>query len=174
MIHTQALEIAERLVAELRPGCERIEIAGSVRRKKRDVHDIEIVALPKLVRVSDLFGNPTAEYSLLDAELTRLNLHQIKGGDRYKQYALPDGINLDLFIVRQPAQWGVIFTLRTGPADFSKWLVTQRRYGGALPSHYQIREGGVYNGPNLVKTPEEKDFFALLGLDWIEPEHRKR
>lgn len=41
----QALEIAEKVKALLAPHCERIEIAGSIRRKKPDVKDIEIVGL---------------------------------------------------------------------------------------------------------------------------------
>src|SRR3990172_8017793 len=130
----QAREIAERLAAELSPGCERIAVAGSVRRGKPDVKDLEIVAVPKIVIVADLFGNPTNAYSMLDAELIRLGLHQLKGGEKYKQFLLPEGINLDLFITSRE-QWGWIFVLRTGHRDFNKWLVTPRRHGGALPGY---------------------------------------
>ena len=87
-----------------------------------------------------------------------------------------------MFLVLPPAQWGVIFAIRTGPAKFSQWLVTPRRHGGALPSYCRVRDGGVYKagakvqGPGardgLILMPEEKDFFDLLGLDWIEPEAR--
>src|SRR3990172_5766083 len=94
----QAHEILDRLTKELMPGCERIEIAGSVRRGKPEVKDLEIVAIPKVVSIKDLFGKETAAYSLLDVELRRLDLHQLKGGEKYKQIALPEGINLDLFI----------------------------------------------------------------------------
>ncbi len=44
----KALEIAERTKKLLAPYCERIEIAGSIRRKKPEVKDIELVAIPKL------------------------------------------------------------------------------------------------------------------------------
>ena len=47
MIYEQALEIAEKTKALLAPHCERIEIAGSIRRLKPFVKDIEIVAIPK-------------------------------------------------------------------------------------------------------------------------------
>ena len=43
MEYNKALEIAEKTKAQLAPYCERIEIAGSIRRKKPDVGDIEIV-----------------------------------------------------------------------------------------------------------------------------------
>ncbi len=43
----KALEIAEKTKELLAPYCERIEIAGSIRRKKPEVKDIELVAIPK-------------------------------------------------------------------------------------------------------------------------------
>lgn len=43
-----AKTIANRLRERMSPFCERIEIAGSVRRQKDKVNDIEIVAIPKL------------------------------------------------------------------------------------------------------------------------------
>ena len=54
--YSQVLPIAESLVEKLRPACERIEIAGSLRREKAMVGDIEIVAVPRLER--DLLGEP--------------------------------------------------------------------------------------------------------------------
>jgi DNA polymerase/3'-5' exonuclease PolX len=173
----QANEIANRLATELSPGCERIAVAGSVRRGKADVKDLEIVAIPKIVTVADLFGTPTNSYSMLDAELHRLGLHLIKGGEKYKQFLLPEGINLDLFITT-PEQWGWIFVLRTGHRDFNKWLVTPRRHGGALPSYIKPRDGWITNGNGSVRTPEESDVFRVLGVEWLEPalrctEHRE-
>ena len=47
MILSEALPIAEKLKAELAPFCSRIEIAGSIRRKKPEVKDIEIVCVLK-------------------------------------------------------------------------------------------------------------------------------
>lgn len=43
----KALEIAERIKELLAPYSERIEIAGSIRRKKPEVKDVELVAIPK-------------------------------------------------------------------------------------------------------------------------------
>lgn len=46
------------IVEELRPFCQRIEMAGSIRRKCEFVNDIEIVAIPRLeVLQGDLFGD---------------------------------------------------------------------------------------------------------------------
>ena len=80
---------------------------------------------------------------------------------------------LDLFIVQPPAQWGVQFLIRTGPAMFSKWMVTQRRKGGALPSFAHVRGGAVWNGETLISMPEESDYFEFCELLWITPERRR-
>lgn len=167
----RAQGIAQYLFGELIFGCERIAIAGSVRRGKPNVKDLEIVAIPKIVTVADLFGNPTNSYSLLDAELQRLNMLKIFGGEKHRKYMLPAGIALDLYITSKD-QFGWIFTLRTGHADFSHWLVTPRRQGGALPGWIRSRDGWLTNGENKCKTPEEQDAFNLLGVAWIEPEFR--
>jgi DNA polymerase/3'-5' exonuclease PolX len=163
------LEIAEQIAARhierLSPFCERIEIAGSIRRRKAEVGDIEIVAQP--LTLLDMFGQQAGYQALA------LPYRAIKNGERYKQYALPEGINLDLFIVLPPAQWGVIFALRTGGAKFSQQLVTHRPYG-YLPPEYFVSGGAVhraYTG-EIVPTPEEEDFLSLCGVAHIPPHER--
>ena len=176
MEHGRALTIAQDLLAKFTPDCHRAEYAGSLRRKEPSVNDIEIVTMPILAL--DMFDAPAPlAYSAHDATIARLLEAgilglEIKGGQRYKQFALPQGINLDLFIVRPPAQWGVIYAIRTGPEAFSRWLVTKRRKGGALPSGYKISRGGMYYNDTLFPMPEERDFLDALGLGWIEPAAR--
>ncbi|WP_322792611.1 hypothetical protein [Bellilinea sp.] len=163
----QAEYIAQKYLSMLAPYCERVEIAGSIRRRKAEVGDIEIVAQPK--RVEALFG-VSAPIHIADP----LGATLIKGGARYRQYALPEGINLDLFIVLPPAQWGVIFAIRTGGAEFSHKLVTPRKHGGYLPSHYTVRNGAVYHTgtDELIPTPEEEDFLSICGVAHIPPHER--
>lgn len=67
---------AERLRAELAQHCERIEIAGSIRRGKPQIGDIELVAIPRVDRSEqrDLFGTAvtTREHNYLDAHLRHM------------------------------------------------------------------------------------------------------
>jgi len=172
-----ARRIAEQWTNEhLAPHCERVQIAGSIRRQKPEVGDVEIVAIPRVTTIHDLFGAPVAPEESLTPYLNRLvdenpEWRFAKNGPRYKQIELAD-VNLDLFLVRPPAQWGVILAIRTGPWEFSKWLVTKRRFGGALPSDCKVEDGAVWRNGKVVPMPEEANLFAFLELDWIEPQSR--
>src|SRR5205823_12049549 len=50
----QAEKHAAKILAELAPFCERIEIAGSIRRRRPTVNDIDFVALPHAGKVNAL------------------------------------------------------------------------------------------------------------------------
>lgn len=170
-----AKDLAGRIARELSPACARIEIAGSVRREKPEIGDIEIVCIPN--RQLNLFNEPGA--SLLDICLEELIANErITKGDRwgtnYKKFhpaAAPD-LSVDLFITT-PEQWGVIYTIRTGSAAFSHKLVTPKSQGGLLPSHLKVSGGRLWNGGEALHTPEEEDVFQAAGLTWLAPADRE-
>jgi DNA polymerase/3'-5' exonuclease PolX len=163
----EAQKIAARVIDALATYCARIEVAGSIRRQSPQVGDIEIVCQPKTG--TDLFGQPYP----LPIPTEGLGRHEVSG-ERYRKIILPEGVQLDLFIVLPPAQWGVIFAIRTGGAEFSRRLVTSRLHGGLLPPQYVVEDGAVHSAVTnkIVPTPEESDFFALCGLDNIPPQER--
>ena len=71
---------------------------------------------------------------------------------------------VDLFIVRPPADWGVIFTIRTGPADWSQRLVTEcQRW------FMRVEGGRLLHHGRHVPCPEEADFLAAIGQPWLDP-----
>ena len=171
--YKEGLDLADRIKEELSPWCDEIEIAGSLRRKKPTIGDIEIVCIPK--RQMNLFGEPDA--SLLDMHLYSLLsdgrlLQGDKNGDNYKNFyipALPE-LKLDLFITN-PECWPVIFAIRTGSANFSRRLVTQKNKGGLLPSEYNVSKGRVWDRGIPLDLSSERNFLELCG-GWVEPEER--
>ena len=174
--YAQAHRIATQLVDRLRPACERIEIAGSLRRKQPEVGDIEIVAIPKYQ--TDLFGEQ-GEKLQVDLLLLGWPIRMHKNGSRYKQFDFcgSEGTpyTVDLFLVT-PEAWGVQLLIRTGPASFSKKMVTQRMRGGWKPDYLFVRDGRVWGRSSNdlpLNTPEEQDVFDLWQMDYIEPEERK-
>lgn len=176
---------AEELVAALAPACDRVEIAGSIRRGAPLVSDIEIVAIPRMdVTSGDLWGTPVEIDMLADLldqlrasgalPLRAVEIHRKDGtveighrdGASYKALEV-QGFPVDLFIVHDPAQWGVIYTIRTGPAEWSHRLVTDcQKYLRRVDGGYLYRSG------KRVPCPEERDFFEGIGQPWVEPAER--
>lgn len=177
----EAKQFADFIIEALAPSCQRIEVAGSIRRKKQSVGDIEIVCIPHLNWQLNIFGQAEPQSpNALDLALARLVnsahfllLPPIKNGPRYKKFPVaqkPD-LYLDLFITT-PDKWGVIFAIRTGPASFSKKLVTNQRFGGLLPDEYCINDGRIWSHGQALHTPDERDVFNLIIGKWIEPSER--
>lgn len=156
----QARAIAERCLCELKPHCERIEIAGSIRRNKEEPKDIEIVSIPKPYDVG-LFESGIA---------TVVNRWEKVKGElpcKYTQRVLPEGIKLDLFFAT-PENWGLIFAIRTGSAGFSHKMLAAR--WSAMG--YKSEGGMLMRGGESICVREENELFDLLGMKWIEPEDR--
>jgi DNA polymerase/3'-5' exonuclease PolX len=162
------LPIAERLVEALRPWCDRIEIAGSLRRERPQVGDIEIVAIPR--RLKDLFGHPIGGLTMLDSFLDDRGVTFAKRGERYQQFVY-GRFTVDLFLPTAET-WGSVFAIRTGGWEFSRWLVTSVAAGGAAPEGVVFRDGRLLAHGRLLATPEEADVFAALGLAWVPPMER--
>jgi len=171
-----AKHAADSLVEALKPGCDRIEIAGSIRREKDLVKDIEIVAIPKMEVVSrDLFGSVKSTRSKLNPLLEALELEprtrpdgSFQGlGDKAKFYHEPIWrIPLDLFVT-SPEQWGVIFTLRTGSAEFNKRLIERLKNLG-----YEMRGGRILKDGVPMAAPEESDVFKIAKAKYTDPRGR--
>jgi len=170
----EARRLAVHVVELLCLYCERIEVAGSIRREKIDVGDIEIVCIPKLFTSYNLLGEALTrrDQGSLTAHLILGGYQFSKNGDHFKQFSIGP-CKCDLFITT-PECWGMIYTIRTGSAEFSHRLVTPRSQGGLMPSYMQA-EGGrlkLRTSKKLLDTPEERDVFKVMGIDWIEPRMR--
>ena len=96
-------------------------------------------------------------------------LPRIKGDAltaKYMQRQLPQGIKLDCFTANAK-NWGYILAIRTGPASFSKRLVTALRKEG-----HAGEDGYVTWRGKAIATPEELDVFQLAKIPWVEPRLR--
>jgi len=194
---SEAKTVANHLVDFMRPWCEQIEIAGSIRREVPVVKDVELVCVPKWenapateFRPDQLFeiSAPLPVNLLHRWAMTQDVVQWIKPGtsDIIPWRVTPEGkywhgltgfaegaerIKLDLFLAR-PENFGVIYTIRTGSADFSRELVTYAR------DHtiYRVQEGYLVDDRQLgrpkIVCPDEETLFGLLNLEWIEPRAR--
>jgi DNA polymerase/3'-5' exonuclease PolX len=193
MLRPEAISIAKAFVAEIEDCCDRLIVAGSLRRRLAMIGDVEVVAVPKVETIPryDVFGNITQQlhYDLLDAHMTAL-LEADTVSKRLDRNGVPRwgptlkfltflGARIDLFCP-SIERFGWILMLRTGPATFSRQLVVERgrltKDGrpGLLPPTLAPREGWLtrrVSGERLV-TPDERDVFRLFDLDYLEPQER--
>lgn len=181
---------AQEFIEEIADVCTRIEIAGSVRRGKAQVKDVEIVCIPKQKDMQyTLSGFPTSKENLLHERMIELRANnRITGKGRESRngakapfsereyrimYRL---IAFDVFVVIPPANWWPIFVIRTGSKEFTHWLVTvSQRH----PYNIHFVDGQmVERAPDLpvdkpVKVENEFDLFTACGVRWMEPRSRE-
>lgn len=159
--HAMALDVLE----QLRPHCIRAEIAGSIRRKKPMVGDIEIVAIPKPYSMGGLFNDNDIATVVNQWEKVKGDMEY--GKTKYTQRILPSGIKLDLFFAQED-NWGSIFAIRTGSADYSYKVLASTW----VSMGYKSEGGYLFKDGKRYEMREEKDLFELLGLRYVAPEKR--
>lgn len=159
--------------------CERIEIAGSIRREKEVVRDVELVAVPKFegaINLLHLRLDTLLKAGYVSKRLNK-NDHAISWGDRWRAMSA-GSISIDVFIVLPDREWGPTMLLRTGPGAANQVLVTQEGVRnqegdmGVCPRWLSWRDGALWKGEQRVRTPEERDVFMQLGLPYMHPSER--
>jgi DNA polymerase/3'-5' exonuclease PolX len=178
---------AHQVLDALAPGCERIAIAGSIRRRRLDVGDIEIVAIPRVhtERVREgLFEDRDLEVdelqvcidlAMMDGTLTA-HPDDPKRGPRYSKLThAASGIQVDVFSCRRDT-WGLALLIRTGPAAYSHWLVNEARARYFhVANGYELHPGRIACGAipcEPIPTPDEDTVFRVLQLHPAGPEAR--
>lgn len=176
MILKKAEEIAGYWTRRLRPYCDRISVAGSIRRGVKEVKDIEIVCIPSttLISQSDLFQNQEKKQVRVSGFIDVLkDEHEavIKKGDpytgKYIQLYIPaHQINIDIFTA-VPENWGYILGIRTGSAEFSHKLASAWVANG-----YNGKDGFLHRDDVQVSVPDEVTLFKIAGMSYVQPWNR--
>ena len=164
--YDKAIQSARALLVLIGPACERAEIAGSLRRHRPVVHDIDVVCIPKYNEVQvDLFGG-TEKISQVDMVLKDL----VTGGDKIKKGTI-DGIPFDLYIA-SPETWATLLLIRTGSKQHNLLLATRAQRLG-----YTLRADGTgvvdLVTERRIAWESEKDIFTALRLEYLPPEKRE-
>ena len=170
----KAKAIAEELKALLEPVCQRVEIAGSIRRQKPEVGDIELLVIPK-------HGGLAGEVDLLDQEIIDLMRRGVLGyrlnklgsrvyGPKNKlMLHVPSGIGVDIFSTDLEC-WPVALVVRTGSAETNKRIAM-----AAIRKGWHLRAyGRGFTTPDgEVICHSERDVFEFVGIPYMEPWERK-
>ncbi|MBC8388381.1 MAG: DNA polymerase/3'-5' exonuclease PolX [Actinobacteria bacterium] len=134
----------------------RSSLAGSIRRKKEIVKDIDIVASSSnSSEVMDYFTNlPEAE-------------EVIAKGNTKSSIKLGSGINVDIRIVSD-SQYPYALHHFTGSKEHNTAMRTE-----AKKDDIKMNEYGLFKNDNLIKCSSEEDIFNFFSMAWIPPELRE-
>lgn len=154
----EALAVAEQVVEEIRPWCDRVEVAGSVRRLRPDVGDIDIVCQPSLwwedVFVKGALIEKGARFESVAAESWAFALNGLK-------------VELCLAV---PETYPMKVLWRTGSWQHNAMLASR-----AMRMGLRMRKAGVVEAATgeVLAWETEEAIFEALGLEWVPPERRE-
>jgi DNA polymerase (family 10) len=152
-----AMDTAISLVEALRPLAGRVAYAGSLRRMRETVGDIDILATAD--------GEHPAERIM--AAFRELAPEVIVSGPTKTSVRTADGLQVDLRVVK-PEVWGAALQYFTGSQAHN---VAVRQI--AVRKGLKLSEYGLFRDEELIASETEEAVYRALGLDWIEPTLRE-
>jgi DNA polymerase (family 10) len=140
-------------------GVRRIEVAGSLRRRRPTIGDLDLLAA---------VDDPPAVIAALDG-LREVDKVVAAGTDKSSILLAESGLRVDLMVC-PPEAWGTHLVHFTGSKDHNIIL-----RGMALDRGWSLSEKGwkVIETGELLLDAEEADVYERLGLPWIPPEIRE-
>ena len=155
-----ALKDAERLLTllEKNKDIKMSSIAGSIRRRKEVIKDIDIVASARHERVG----------SVMDFFTTLPDVQSIVAkGDTKSSVILNSGINADLRIVSD-SEYPFALHYFTGSSEHNTAMRSRAKKFGL-----KLNEYGLFKGEKSLQCKSEEEIFKALGLTYIPPELRE-
>ncbi len=153
-----AFPVAKRIIETLREktGSDKIEWAGSLRRMKENIGDIDILATG-------------SDHKKIIQSFTHLPevKEVLASGETKASVIVEGGLQIDLRVVEEDS-YGAALQYFTGSKAHNIHL-----RGIARARGIKINEYGVFKCEKRIGGKEEKDVYRALGMDWIEPELRE-
>lgn len=163
----EALPLADALVLELggMTGVERIAFAGSLRRGRETIGDLDILASAR---------DPK---KLMDAFCGRSDVARVLGHGETKSSVLTkSGVQIDLRVVPLD-RFGAALMYFTGSKDHNIRMRERAISQGMRLNEYGLfragADGEVPEGAEPLAAAREEDVYAALGLDWVPPTARE-
>jgi len=151
-----ALPEANRIIETLKPYVKKISMAGSIRRRKETIGDVDILAVAEdAERVMGLF----TEMKEVEKILAR--------GSTKSSVRLHGGMQVDLRVVAEES-FGSALQYFTGSKEHN---IELRKI--AIKKGYKLNEYGLFKGEERIAGEKEEDVYKALGMQWIPPEMRE-
>ncbi len=151
------LPIVQEIIGRLNelPEVSQVSVAGSTRRMKETVGDIDILAVSSQPeKVMDFFVKMPEVVKIWGKGKTKSSV-------RFQQ-----GLDCDLRLVKKES-YGSALQYFTGSRDHN--IMTRRL---ALSKKLKLNEYGLFKGEKRIAGQTEKGIYQAIGLPYIEPELR--
>jgi DNA polymerase/3'-5' exonuclease PolX len=156
-----ATALANEIQSAVMAQCERIEVAGSIRRQRPKVHDVDFVVVAK----SD------ADWQRINETLKRLKAKSNCSGKQLIKTYVPfqNGLFQVDFYRAKHSTFGIHLLIRTGSALHNCWLA-----GHAISKGMRLKysEGLIKDGVPIAGE-DESGVFTALGLPCPSPAERE-
>ncbi|MBI4972886.1 MAG: DNA polymerase/3'-5' exonuclease PolX, partial [Candidatus Omnitrophica bacterium] len=154
----QAIQVAGEFISALEklPEAKKISPAGSLRRQKETVRDIDILVISdKPQKIMDTF---------VGLELVE---EVIAHGETKSSVRTRDDVQVDCRVVEEKS-FGAALLYFTGAKNFN---IKLRQL--AIKKGLKINEYGVFRKNKFIGGKTEEEIFKILGMSYIEPELRE-
>ncbi len=153
---TQATAVLAYL--EAGGGIRQMEVAGSYRRRRETIGDLDIVVTSEGKNSAPIMDRFVAYGDVADV---------ISKGETRATVKLRGGLQVDLRAV-EPDAYGAALLYFTGSKAHN---IDLRKI--AQEKSYKLNEYGLFKGTRRAAGKTEEEVYAKLGLDWIPPELRE-
>jgi len=138
----------------LSPHCKRIEIAGSIRRKEKNIKDIDFVVIPK-------------SKEDIRKIIQQTNWYIYRNGDKILSFKA-SLCNVDIYFATED-NWGAMLLFATGSGGHNIGLrrIAKHKFGWLLNQY------GLWNGKECIASKTEEDIYKALEREYKSPELRK-
>lgn len=150
--------LAQRILAQLQglPEVQRANVAGSVRRMKETIGDVDILAIStRPERVMEFFVSLPGVVKVWGHGATKSSVR------------LKEGFDMDLRVI-PPESYGAALQYFTGSKEHN---IALRKI--AIDQGYKLSEYGLFRGAELIAAETEELVYQKLGMPWIPPELRE-
>ena len=163
--------IAEEVVKMLLPHCERIAVAGSIRRCRPVVNDVDLVLIPNdrnaIAGVLGKLGR--VERSGMQQARVEMPVRMMRKPGEGITEVFQGAIGVDVYYAT-PDNFATLLLIRTGSKGNNIRLCTLARKRGW---HLAANGDGLFNGRGeRVAGDTEKSIYQALGIPWQEPWER--
>jgi DNA polymerase (family X) len=152
-----ALTAATEIVDALTPDCERVAYAGSLRRWRETIGDVDILATA---------ASEAAAATIMNA-FRKLSGDVIVSGPAKTSIRMSARLQADLRVVK-PECWGAALQYFTGSQAHN---VATRAI--AVRRGLKLSEYGLFAGDELIASATEDEVYAALDMEWVPPPLRE-